>query len=272
MIRTEIYKFFSDYVYANTGISYKEHDYYRLDGRFNSLVKHFSLKDVEELYQLYIQKVTPEMHQVLIDLCTNNETYFMRDLKPFKAFAKDAFAYLKEEFPGTLFFNIWSAACSTGQEPYSLIMATEAFGDSADVGKMRIEASDISSEALAKAKKGLYTGLEVQRGLPANLLIQYFSQVNEDWQISPKLVGKIQFKTFNLLNGEFPKEQYHVIFCRNVLIYQEMDNKRKILENIYNSLKVGGLLFMGAGESLIGVNLPMEQKELGKAFCYRKKS
>jgi len=272
MISSQIYKFFSDYVYKNTGISYKEHDYYRLDGRFNVLIKHFNLKDVEELYQLYIQKITPEMHQVLIDLCTNNETYFMRDLKPFKAFAKENFEYLREEFAGTGFYNIWSAACSTGQEPYSLIMATETFGEPSDVAKMRIDASDISSEALARAKKGLYTGLEVQRGLPANLLIKYFSQVEDNWQLDSKLTSKVQFKPFNLLSGMFPRQQYHVIFCRNVLIYQEMENKKKILENIYNSLKVGGLLFMGAGESLIGLNLPMEQNQLAKAFCYRKKS
>jgi len=270
MIRPEIYQFFSDYVYKHTGICYKEHDFYRLDGRFNTLVKHFSLKDVEELYQFYIQKITPEMHQVLIDLCTNNETYFMRDLKPFKAFAKEAMDYLKENFGSAAAWNIWSAACSTGQEPYSLIMSTEAFGDASNVAKLRIEASDISSEALAKAKKGLYTGLEVQRGLPANLLIQYFSQVEDNWQINQKLTSKVSFKSFNLLTDSFSLNNYHIIFCRNVLIYQDMENKKKILENIYKSLKVGGLLFMGAGESLIGLNLPMEQKELGKAFCYRK--
>ena len=272
MIRPEIYKFFSDYVYQQTGICYKEHDYYRLDGRFNTLLKHFDLKDVEELYQLYIQKVTPDMHQVLIDLCTNNETYFMRDLKPFKGFAKEGLEYLKTEFPSSPSFNIWSAACSTGQEPYSLIMSTESFGEASDVGRLRLDASDISSEALAKAKKGLYTGLEVQRGLPANLLIKYFTQVEDNWQLDNKLISKVQFKTFNLLTGNFPKETYHIIFCRNVLIYQDMDNKKAILKNIYNSLKVGGLLFMGAGESLIGLDLPMEQKEVGKAFCYRKKS
>ena len=272
MIRSEIYKFFSDYVYKNSGICYKENDYYRLDGRFNTLIKRFEVKDVEELYQLYVQKITPEMHQFLIDLCTNNETYFMRDLKPFKGFAKEGMSYLKETFPSAISFNIWSAACSTGQEPYSLIMATEAFGDSEDVFKMRIDASDLSSEALAKAKKGLYSGLEVQRGLPANLLIKYFSQVDDNWQIEAKFTSKIQFKAFNLLTDRYTPQQYHIVFCRNVLIYQDMDNKKAILENIYNSLKVGGLLFMGAGESLIGLDLPMEKFELGKAICYRKKS
>ena len=260
MTRPEVYKFFADYVYQNSGITYKEHDYYRLDGRFNALIKHFNLKDVEELYALYVQRVTPEMHQVLINLCTNNETYFMRDLKPFKAFAKDGMEYLKSEFPNDISYNIWSAACSTGQEPYSLIMSIDAFGDASIIPKLRIEASDISSEALGRAKKGLYTGLEVQRGLPANLLIQNFTQEDEQWQLKDEIKRKVSFKSFNLLKDNFPQNQYHVIFCRNVLIYQDLDNKKAILEKIYKSLKVGGLLFMGAGESLIGVDLPMKQK------------
>ena len=272
MIRPEVYKFFADYVFGHTGISYKEQDYYRLDGRFNTLIKKFELKDVEELYRLYVQKITPEMHQVLIDLCTNNETYFMRDLKPFKGFAKEGMEYLKEEFPTSFSYQIWSAACSTGQEPLSLLMATEAFGQEGDAAKLRVEASDISANALDKAKKGLYTGLEVQRGLPANLLIKYFSQVEDNWQIDPKLLTRVHFKSFNLLNDPFPKNHYHVIFCRNVLIYQDIENKKKILDKLCQALKIGGLLFMGAGESLIGVDLPMEQKQLGKAFCYRRKS
>ena len=270
MIKNEIYKFFSDYVYKHTGICYKENDYYRLDGRFNTLVKRFELKDVEELYALYIQKITPEMHQVLIDLCTNNETYFMRDLKPFKAFANEGYAYLLETFPATLSYSIWSAACSTGQEPYSILMALESFGKGIDLNKIRMSASDISSEALAKAKKGIYSGLEVQRGLPANLLIEYFSQVEEQWQVQKSFVDKVAFKSFNLLTGTFPIVQEHVIFCRNVLIYQDMENKKAILKNICDALRPGGLLFMGAGESLIGVDVPIKQLQLGKAYCYAK--
>jgi chemotaxis protein methyltransferase CheR len=270
MDNQEVYKFFSKYVYDHTGILYKEQDYYRLDARFNTLVKHFELKDTQELYNLYVQKITPEMHTFLIDLCTNNETYFMRDLKPFKAFAKEGVTYLKEKFPSAINYNIWSAACSTGQEPLSLLMALDSFGEDIDLSKVRLEASDISQEALKKAKSGLYTGLEVQRGLPANLLIKYFGQEEESWRVSPDLLSKIQFKTLNLLTDNFPLNQYHIIFCRNVLIYQDMDNKRKILEKICDALKPGGLMFMGAGESLIGVQIPMSQKELGKAFCYVK--
>ncbi len=270
MSKPEIYKFFSDYVYEHTGILYKENDYYRLDSRFNTLIKTFELKDVDELYQLYVQKITPSMHTALIDLCTNNETYFMRDLKPFKAFAKEGVEHLKETFPSAIKYKIWSAASSTGQEPYSLLMSLDSFGDNVDLTKFTIDASDISTEALAKAKKALYSGLEVQRGLPANLLIKYFEQVEENWQLSDQIRNKVSFREFNLLTGKFPLNEYHIVFCRNVLIYQAMENKKKILANICDSLKPGGLMFMGAGESLIGVDIPMKQMELGKAFCYIK--
>ncbi len=272
MTNPEVYKFFSDYVYQHTGILYKEQDYYRLDSRFNTLVKKFEVKDASELFNLYVQKITPEMHTILIDLCTNNETYFMRDLKPFKAFAKEGMDYLKETFPNSISYNIWSAACSTGQEPLSLLMALDSFGDKLNLNKYKIEASDISTNALDKAKKGLYTGLEVQRGLPANLLIQYFSQVEDNWQVNKDLHNKISFKKLNLLTESFPLNEYHIIFCRNVLIYQDMENKKKILSKISDAIKPGGLLFMGAGESLIGVDIPMKQLELGKAFCYVKDS
>lgn len=266
----EIYKFFSDYVYKHTGILYKETDYYRLDSRFNTLIKQFELKGVEELFNLYIQKITPEMHQTLIDLCTNNETYFMRDLKPFKAFSKEGVEYLKEKFPTAMSYNIWSAACSTGQEPFSLYMSLESFGNISNLDKFKVDASDISQEALKKARSGIYSGLEVQRGLPANLLIKYFTQEGDDWKIDASIKNRVMFKTLNLLTDDFPAGQYHIIFCRNVLIYQDMENKKKILRKVSDSLKPGGLLFMGAGESLIGVDIPLTQKELGKAFCYVK--
>ena len=102
VISSEIYEFFSNYVFKHTGILYKETDYYRLDSRFNALVKKFELDDVKHLHKTYIEKITPEMHQVLIDLCTNNETYFMRDLKPFKALGNEVFEYLNSTFSNSL--------------------------------------------------------------------------------------------------------------------------------------------------------------------------
>jgi chemotaxis protein methyltransferase CheR len=270
MSNDEAYKFFSDYVYHHSGICYQEKDYYRLDSRFNALVKHYELKDVGELLSKYKQVISPEMHTVLIELCTNNETYFMRDLKPFKALGKEVYSYLKDDLKAMGAINIWSAACSAGQEPYSILMSLESFGDPKPALLTNLDASDLNNEVLTKAKNGIYSGLEVQRGLPANLLIKYFGKKDDDWEIKAHLRNKINFFEFNLLKDAFPSNKYHMIFLRNVLIYQDRDNKRKILENVYKALKPGGLLLMGAGESLIGMNLNFKQFELGKGIFYKK--
>lgn len=273
-MKDHIYKFFADYVFKNTGITYKDTDYYRLDSRFITLQKHFGVNDLDSLYQLFSQKITPEMHTILIDVFTNNETYFMRDTKPFKALAKGILPDILNKMGVKGPIYIWSCACSTGQEIYSIQMAAETFGSSDLLDKIRIDATDISTEALAKAKSGSYTALEVQRGLPANLLIKYFekSTDQEIWKVKMHLKSRVTFSQFNLLTGQYPMNKYHVIFCRNVLIYQEPANKKKILEQIYQALKPDGYLVFGAGESLIGVQLPFEQVEFEGSYFYRKKN
>ena len=252
MIREEIYKFFADYIFANSGMVYSPTDYYRLDSRINELVKLFSVKDVEEIYEMYKKNITPDMKAVLINISTNNETYFFRDVKPFSVFSKQIIPeILKKSASAPI--NVWSAASSTGQETYSMIMSLQNSTTPAELGRIKFSASDISTDALNKAKKGIYNGLDVQRGLPAPLLVKYFTQLeNNDWQINPDFVSKVKFYIFNLLKDQFPKETYDIIFCRNVLIYQNPVNKNQIINNLFSSLKPGGYLFLGNGESLIG--------------------
>ncbi|PIP93833.1 MAG: chemotaxis protein CheR [Bdellovibrio sp. CG12_big_fil_rev_8_21_14_0_65_39_13] len=273
-MKDEIYKFFADYVFKHSGISYKPGDYYRLDSRIMTLMRAFSVDTPEALYQLYVQNISKEMHTLLIDLFTNNETYFMRDVKPFKALAKGILPALVEKMTLPTPIQIWSCACSTGQEIYSIMMATETFGSSELLSKIRIEATDLSTEALAKAQKAEYNGLEVQRGLPANLLIKYFEKKEDQelWSVKPELKSRVTFAQFNLLKDKYPINKYHIVFCRNVLIYQEIENKRYILEKIHDALKPGGYLIFGAGESLIGVTLPFTQVEFEGAYVYQKKS
>lgn len=273
-MKDEIYKFFADYVFKHSGISYKPGDYYRLDSRIITLMRAFAVETPESLHQLYLQNISKEMHTLLIDLFTNNETYFMRDIKPFKALAKGMLPAIVSKMTLPTPIQIWSCACSTGQEIYSILMATESFGTPDLFDKVRIEATDLSTEALAKAQKGEYNGLEVQRGLPANLLIKYFEKKEgqELWSVKANLKSKVSFSQFNLIKDKYPIAKYHIIFCRNVLIYQEMENKRLILEKVYAALKPGGFLILGAGESLIGVTLPFTQVEFEGAYVYQKKS
>lgn len=274
MISAEVYKFFSQYVFENSGILYKESDYYRLDSRINTLVKSFNLGDAEQLLKMYQGNITPRMHDELIDLFTNNETYFMRDLKPFMALAKGMLPALREQSGILSSINIWSCACSSGQEIYSILMALDSFGSPELFPLVRIDATDISKEVLSRAKAGIYSGLEVQRGLPAAFLLKYFikSEDNKCWKIKPDLKSRVSFREFNLLKDSYPLNKYDIIFCRNVLIYQDMENKKKILNDIYHALRPGGYLVFGAGESLIGIDLPLQQVNFEGASFYQKET
>lgn len=246
----KIYKFFAEIIFIKTGIHYPEKDFYRLDARLNSLCKAYNCSDYSSLYNLFSTKMNSLMERDLINLATNNETFFFRDKKPFQFLSDYVFKDVKNS--GKSAINIWSCACSAGQEPYSINMEYLEKGFDSSF-KLHLTASDISTEILDKAKQGLYSSLEVQRGLPVQLLVKYFKKNNDSsWQIQEKLKGNINFKYFNLLKDVYPVQQYDVIFCRNVLIYQEKENKQKIIDNLFAALKPGGYLIFGAGESLIG--------------------
>jgi len=270
MIREEVYKFFAEMIYKNTGMVYSPADYYRLDSRIQELIKANSVNSPDELLDLYRNKATPDKMAILINLATNNETYFFRDVKPFTVLSKKMLPLILEQYP-TGDINIWSAACSTGQEAYSILMSAQNNYDAVTMGRFFVEGSDISTQALVKAKSGIYNGLDVQRGLPAPLLIKYFSQIDpEKWQFNQGLMSKARFFEFNLLSGIFTPEKYHVIFCRNILIYQDVENKLKILSNLFKSLKKGGYLIMGSGESLIGIETQFESMQFDDFNAFKK--
>jgi chemotaxis protein methyltransferase CheR len=270
MIRDEIYKFFADYIFKNSGMVYAPVDYYRLESRINELVRIYAVPSAEEVYQMYKNNITPDMKAVLINISTNNETYFFRDVKPFTVLSKTVLPELFGRLTNSP-INIWSAASSTGQESYSILMSADLNLQPAQVSRISIVASDISSEALIKARKAIYSSLDIQRGLPITVLMKYFKQLEENsWELDKKISSRVKFFEFNLLKDKFPVGFYHIIFCRNVLIYQERDNKNAILTNIYNALVPGGYLFLGNGESLIGVDVKFERVTIDNYTFYKK--
>lgn len=270
MIRDEVYKFFADYIYQNTGMVYSPNEYYRLDSRINDLVKFLNAQSVDDVYSMYKSKITPDMRAILINISTNNETYFFRDVKPFNVLTKNVLPELISKYPtGNL--NVWSAASSTGQEAYSILMSIINLLPEDVFNRVYLSASDISTDALKKARAGIYNGLEVQRGLPIAMLMKFFTQQEpEIWKIDTKLNAKVNFSEFNLLTGNYPRNHYHIIFCRNVLIYQNVENKKLILENMFNSLVPGGYLFLGTGESMIGLDNKFERIAFEAGTVYRK--
>ena len=262
----KIYKFFADIVFKKTGIYYPERDYYRLDSRLEKMRKQFKFETIEDLYKKCSSLMTIDMEMYLIDICTNNETYFFRDQKPFDALTKEIIPDVMSEQQN---IKIWSCASSTGQEPLSICMSIAEAG----INKpYLLDASDISEQALAKAKSGIYSGLDVQRGLPIQLLVKYFEQEKEGfWKAKNEIHSRINYFKFNLFTGHFKPNYYDIIFCRNVLIYQNQENKQLILQSLFSSLKDGGVIIMGAGESLIGIDSQLQQLNLKSGIVFQKK-
>lgn len=270
MISNEIYKYFAGIVYKKTGIHYPEKDFYRLDSRLYTLMTNFNCSSIEELYSLYKKNITSQMEQVLVDLSTNNETYFFRDQKPFDALTNDIIPRLLNENSHRA-ISIWSCASSTGQEPLSILMSISEKCPTLSLNQINFEATDISENALAKAKSGTYSNLDVQRGLPIDLLVKYFENNEKDssWSVKSDLLKHVDYSEFNLLTGMFPVNKYDVIFCRNVLIYQDSQNKDKIIHQLLSALKPHGYLIMGAGESMIGTTVKYTQETISGMMVFR---
>ena len=263
-IKNREYKFFADYIFDNSGIYYSEEDYYRLDSRIKALCEHFKLDTPQALYNLYQGKISMEMHNLLIDTATNNETYFFRDNKPFTAVLE----VVKNTIAEKGHCKIWSLGCSTGQEPYSILMTLLENG--VDLNTISLRASDISDQALAKAKSGTYNMIEIQRGLPALMMVKYFKQEEREWKIREDLRSKINFDKFNIIKDTYPASEFDLILCRNVIIYQTVENKKRIVMNIFDALKIGGFFGMGSGESLIGIKVDSKPAKIAEAHFYEK--
>jgi chemotaxis protein methyltransferase CheR len=159
--------------------------------------------------------------------------------------------------------RIWSAACSSGQEPYSLCMLLQKETVRLAGWRVEIVATDLSSEMVERARAGVYTQFEVQRGLPIKLLVENFTQVGDKWQISDKLRSMVQFREFNLLGDLGPLGQFDVVFCRNVLIYFDQPTKARVLEGISRQMAPDGVLYLGGAETVLGITekfKPMEDQ------------
>ena len=185
------------------------------------------------------------------DAMTTNETFFFRDKQPFDQFKSDVLPKLAKARSGDI--KVWCAACSTGQEPYSLAMIMDEVSNLYPRNRLDILATDISDRCLEKAQAGLYTQFEVQRGLPITMMVKHFEKVDEMWRISPRIRSSVRFKKLNLLEDLRSVGRQDVIYCRNVLIYFDLETKKRVLEQIATMLPDDGCLFLGAAETVLGI-------------------
>ncbi|MGD9925644.1 MAG: protein-glutamate O-methyltransferase CheR, partial [Pseudorhodoplanes sp.] len=189
----------------------------------------------------------------VVEAMTTNETFFFRDRIPFDHFRTFILPELMRSRARHKRIRIWCAAASTGQEPYSLAMAIKEMGGLLDGFRIEILATDLSTAVLEKAAAGIYSQFEVQRGLPIQLLVKYFTQIGESWQIAADIRAMVQFRNFNLLTDFSRLGLFDLVVCRNVLIYFDQPTKSGMLDRMARVVVPDGFLILGAAETTIGL-------------------
>ncbi|NKC30945.1 CheR family methyltransferase [Falsiroseomonas selenitidurans] len=225
---------------------------YLLETRLGPVLAKFGLASLGALGQRLKQRPDDVLERAVVEALTTHESSFFRDGKPFEHLARILPKLVSARAPGAA-LRIWSAACSTGQEPFSIAMLiADTLGPRPEC-RVEILATDISAEILTRARQGVFTQFEVQRGLPIRSLVKHFKQEGAKWRVSPELAAMVRFEERNLLNDLSAIGKFDAIFCRNVLIYFDAPTKTRVLDALSRRLMPEGVLYLGGAETVLGL-------------------
>lgn len=268
------FNLFRQFLEEACGISLGDNKQYLVTNRIRRILDEYQLKTLGELVVLLRQGFNRKLREQVIDAMTTNETFWFRDVYPFENLQNKLLPDLMQphlRMQGAV--RIWSAACSYGQEPYSISMVVEEYKRSA-MGVLprpvSIIATDLSSTALEQAKSGVYDKLSIIRGLSQEKLDRYFDKTSDNqWQVKQAVRERVEFRSLNLLDSYSSLGKFDIVFCRNVLIYFNADLKREIMRKIHASLKPGGILYLGSSEGLAGASDLFEMVRCEPGILYR---
>ena len=236
---------------ARSGLILGPDKQYLLEARLAPLIRREGLRTLEDL----AARLTPgsALETDMVEAMTTNESLFFRDGKPFEALRTKILPRLHAGRPAGATLRIWSAAAATGQEAYSIAMICADAAAAMPGRRVEIVGTDISKEALARAEEGLYSQFEIQRGLPMQMLVHHFSKEAARWRVKPALRAAVSFRSWNLLSSLTALGRFDVVFCRNVLIYFDIETKKRVLEAIARLMPPDGTLVLGGIETVLGV-------------------
>lgn len=244
---------------------------YLIENRLAPVARKFGYGSAANLIDhLKTQPGHTEIHDNVIEALTTNETYFFRDFHPFEALEKTIVPALSKRPGNSRQINIWSAACSTGQEAYSFAMLLREKFSSLSDWKFKIVGTDINNQVLAQARAGIYSQIEVNRGLPALYLAKYFKKTDADWQIAPEIQKMVEFKKLNLVSEWQGLPKFDIVLLRNVLIYFDTETKRSILKATRNVMHDHAALFLGAAETTVNIDPNWDIETSGRSVYYTK--
>lgn len=236
-------------VHARAGIVLGADKSYMLDTRLGGLMREHGLSNLDAVAAKLRGPASERLAAAVTEALTTNEFFFFRDGKPFEHLRR-VLPRLAAARPAGHRLRVLSAACSTGQEGYSVAMVAEALGLAS---RLEVVGTDLSNDVIRRAREGVYSQFEVQRGLPVQMLVKHFKQEGTHWRISPAMRALARFETGNLLTDLRPLGNFDVIFCRNVLIYFDAPTKTRVLSALADRLAPDGVLYLGGAETVLGL-------------------
>ena len=243
---------------------------YFVESRLTPLAQNTGHDSIEKLILALRQNPhNSRMVEQVVEAITIHETSFFRDIHPFKCMKEVVMPSLLEKRASQHTLNLWCAACSSGQEPYTVTMLLRENFPQLQSWNVRFIATDISNQILGRAREGKFSQLEVNRGLPAPLLLKHFEKQGLEWQIKPQLRSSIEFRKLNLIDNWPPMPKMDVVFLRNVLIYFDVETKRRILGEVRKLLNPDGFLFLGAAEMPMSIDNAFERIDYPRSGCYK---
>jgi chemotaxis protein methyltransferase CheR len=269
-ISPSTFSFVSDLVRQQAAIVLSPGKEYLVESRLLPLARGAGLDDVGALVARLQRKPDDLLRRQIVEAMTTNETSFFRDRDPFNALTQAILPELRKLRSASQRINIWSAACSTGQEPYSIAMSVVDHPLITADWRVDVLATDINNEILERARRARYSQLEVNRGLPAPMLVRHFERVETDWRVVAGVRKLVRFTPLNLAE-QFDLPAMDVVFLRNVLIYFEAATKSEVLRRVRRILRPDGFLFLGGAETTLGLDDGFERVAVGSTIAYRPK-
>lgn len=263
------YQFFLDLVRKKSAIVLDEGKQSMVESRLTPLLFQHNIPSPEALVLRLKAQPHGELHDLVLDVLATHETLFFRDGKPFELLRNKLLPELIEKRQIERKIRIWSGACSTGQEPYSVAMMIRQHFPSLNAWKVEILATDVSGYMIEKAANGYYTKAQLARGMPPDMLARFFEKADDLWRIKPDMRKSIEFRTMNLADKWDLKGKYDLILLRYVLIYFDMETRREILKKVLGCLSDDGYLLAGTAEGSIGSQPGLESVLVDKTLFYR---
>jgi chemotaxis protein methyltransferase CheR len=246
------YEYLRKFLKDRSGLDLSSDKQYLVESRLIPLARKAGLPGIDELVA-QIKGGSNAIALEVVEAMTTNETFFFRDKLPFDHLRDTIVPDLLQARAGRRSLRIWCAASSTGQEPYSIAMCLKEMGAQLSGWRIEIIATDLAQSVLEKSRAGIYSQFEVQRGLPIQLLVKYFKQIGELWQLNADIRAMIQFRQLNLLQDFSHLGTFDVVFCRNVLIYFDQDTKVNVFKRMAKAMEPDGFLALGAAETVVGL-------------------